>query len=150
MVSVKFIRLCVLLWPHSLRHASVKKVSKEECCNSNVDPPFGSRKRGLGLTAYIVIRPSYIGGENEMAECDRTGVVMEPVGPWKCATCGRELLLIVDSSAPSGNNGTIRDQCGTEHFVPGRALGFFFRTQDGNWVAVPEPQADEDAHVKGE
>ncbi len=42
-----------------------------------------------------------------------------------------------------------RDQCGTEHFAPGHALGFFFRTEDGNWLDVPEPQPSKEEHFKG-
>lgn len=75
---------------------------------------------------------------------------VQPVGPWQYETCGRELLFVVDPGSPPGMREVWRDHCGTEHFAPGHVLGFFFRTKDGNWVDVPEPQASEDEHVRGE
>jgi hypothetical protein len=71
-----------------------------------------------------------------------------PVGPWACATCGRELLLIVAADSPPGIRETIRDQCGTEHFAPGRILGFFWKSEEGNWREVAQPQVSEEQRMK--
>jgi hypothetical protein len=71
-----------------------------------------------------------------------------PVGPWECATCGRHLLLIVDADSPPGIRETIRDQCGAEHFAPGYILGFFWRSEDGNWLEIPQPQVSEEERMR--
>jgi hypothetical protein len=71
-----------------------------------------------------------------------------PVGPWACTTCGRELLLIVDADSPPGIRETIRDQCGTEHFAPGRILGFFWKSEEANWREVAQPQVSEEERMK--
>ncbi len=65
---------------------------------------------------------------------------LQPVGPWRCTTCGRELLLIVDADSPPGMRESIRDQCGTEHFAPGHILGFFWKSDDNNWLEIAQPQ----------
>lgn len=71
-----------------------------------------------------------------------------PVGPWNCTTCGRELLLIVDANSPPGTRETVRDQCGAEHFSPGRCLGLYWRGPDGNWLEISQPQPTEESHER--
>ncbi len=68
-----------------------------------------------------------------------------PVGPWRCRTCKRELLLIVDADSPPGMRQTAVDQCGTEHFGPGHILGFFWKDEDGDWLEIEPPQARADS-----
>lgn len=60
-----------------------------------------------------------------------------PFGPFTCKTCGRELLIIADATSEPGVRDTVRDQCGAEHFSPGRCVGLYWRDQDGNWLEVP-------------
>ncbi len=73
---------------------------------------------------------------------------LHPVGPWECTTCGRRLLLIVDADSPPGTRYSIRDACGTEHFAPGNILGFFWQTEDGDWLEIAQPQVSEEERMK--
>ncbi len=73
---------------------------------------------------------------------------LHPVGPWECANCGRRLLLIVDGNSAPGTREVIRDACGTEHFAPGHIVGFFWQTEDGDWLEITQPQISDEERMK--
>lgn len=67
-----------------------------------------------------------------------------PVGPWRCKHCGRELLLLTDTTSGPPARGYVTCVCGEEQYGGARPLGLFWRTQDGNWELVKEAKVQDD------
>lgn len=67
-----------------------------------------------------------------------------PVGPWRCSHCGRELLLLTDTTPAPPVRGYVTCVCGEERYGGANPLAVFWRTADGNWERVNEKKAKED------
>ena len=72
------------------------------------------------------------------------GANVVPVGPWRCNHCGRELLLLTDTTPGPPVRGYVTCVCGKEHYGGATPLVLFWRTGDGNWERVNEEKAKED------
>jgi len=76
-----------------------------------------------------------------MAELARNVV---PVGPWPCKHCGRELLLLTDTTPAPPVRGYVTCVCGEEQYGGADPVALFWRTREGNWERVNQANAKED------
>lgn len=67
-----------------------------------------------------------------------------PVGPWRCKHCGRELLLLTDTTPGPPARGYVTCVCGEEQYGGAGPVALFWRTEDGNWELVREAKVKED------
>ena len=76
-----------------------------------------------------------------MAELGRNVV---PLGPWRCKQCGRELLLLSDTTPGPTARGYLNCVCGAEHYGGAEPLALFWRTKEGNWERIEQANVKED------
>ncbi len=67
-----------------------------------------------------------------------------PIGPWRCQHCGRELLLLTDTTSGPAVRGFVTCVCGKEHYGGADPVALVWRTEDGNWERVREAKVRED------
>ncbi len=67
-----------------------------------------------------------------------------PVGPWRCKHCGRELLLLTDTTPGPPVRGYVTCACGEERYGGASPVAVYWRTEDGNWAKVNQERAKAD------